>query len=416
MKKGKIQVNPPFSKKNFFLSLNYWSFFFLIFFLPTQLGKHFFFPQSFIFGIRVDYLAPTIYFFDILTIVLFSLNFNYMLKFFKQKKIIILLLLLIINSIFSLFPLISFVKILRILQWLGIFIIIKKNLLLEKKQRQKIKNLITTAFLLGTLFEFILALGQYVSKKSLGGIFWFFGERTFSLSTPEIAKVNLFDYEALRSYGTFSHPNSLAGFYLLIYFYYLTAVEKKDFQWKRFFLLLLSSFLILLSFSKLALTLWFLGSLFYFYKNLGCRLCFFSRLLTLTIIFLVFISSSSDQHSFENRFLLLKEGKVIFQSNWLQGVGLGAYIKAKELIKSITLPYYLITQPVHNVFLLAIAEMGLVVFSIFLLFSLKWIKKLWQKNRFVLLIFLITSFFDHYWWTLPQNFFLLSFISVLILF
>lgn len=416
MKKKKFQVNPPFSKKNFFLLLNNWSFFFLILFLPTQLGKHFFFPQSFIFGIRVDYLAPTIYFFDILTFILFFLNFNYLLKFFIQKKIIFLILFLIINSTFSLFPLISFLKILRILQWLGIFFILKKNLSLEKKPPQKIKNLITTALFLGTLFEFLLALGQFISKKSLGGIFWFFGERAFSLSTPEIAKVNFFGYEALRSYGTFSHPNSLAGFYLLVYFYYLTANDKKGYHWRRFFFLLLSSFLILLSFSKLALTLWFLGSLFYFYKYLNCHLCFFARLLTLTTVFFVFIFSSSDQHSWQNRLLLLKENQAIFQIKWLQGAGLGAYIKGKEFIKPIAFPYYLITQPVHNVFLLIITEMGLVVFLIFFLFFLKWIKRLWQKNRLVLLVFLITSFFDHYWWTLPQNFFLLPLISALILF
>ena len=388
----------------------------LILFLPSQLGKHFFFPQSFIFGIRVDYLSPTVYFFDLLTVITFYFNFHYLLKYFIQKKIIFLLLLLIINSIFSIFPLISLVKIIRILQWWGIFLIIKKNLTLEKKQRQKVKNLITFALTLGTFFEFIVALGQFVKKKSLGGIFWFFGERTFSLSTPEIAKVNLFGSEALRSYGTFSHPNSLAGFFLLLYFYYLTKNDIKNDRWQRFFLLLISSFLILLSFSKLALTLWFLGSIFYFYKHLSCRLCFFARLLTLMTVFLIFIFPLTDQSSFQNRFFLLKEGEEIFKTRWLQGVGLGAYVKAKELIKPVASAYYLITQPVHNIFFLVITEMGLVVFSIFFLLFLKWIKKIWQKNRVVVLVFLITSFFDHYWWTLPQNFFLLPVISALILF
>ncbi|MCX6730896.1 MAG: hypothetical protein NTZ55_03540 [Candidatus Roizmanbacteria bacterium] len=44
--------------------------FFFSFFIVSQLGKHFFFPFSYLSGIRIDYLAPTIYFTDILSIPL----------------------------------------------------------------------------------------------------------------------------------------------------------------------------------------------------------------------------------------------------------------------------------------------------------------------------------------------------------
>src|SRR6266704_691714 len=43
----------------------------LILFLPTQFGKHFWPSFSIIQGIRVDYLSPTLYFTDILIILLF---------------------------------------------------------------------------------------------------------------------------------------------------------------------------------------------------------------------------------------------------------------------------------------------------------------------------------------------------------
>jgi len=46
-------------------------FYLLILFLPTQLGRHFFFDFSFVSGIRIDYLAPTIYLTDILVLLLF---------------------------------------------------------------------------------------------------------------------------------------------------------------------------------------------------------------------------------------------------------------------------------------------------------------------------------------------------------
>ena len=39
-------------------------FFLFLLFLPTQLGKHFFLDFSYLSGVRVDYLAPTIYLTD----------------------------------------------------------------------------------------------------------------------------------------------------------------------------------------------------------------------------------------------------------------------------------------------------------------------------------------------------------------
>ena len=55
-------------------------------------------------------------------------------------------------------------------------------------------------------------------QHSLGGIFWFLGERTFTVDTPGIARFPLClpsffgCIEFLRSYATFPHPNVLAGY------------------------------------------------------------------------------------------------------------------------------------------------------------------------------------------------------------
>ena len=46
----------------------------IIFLMPTQLGLHFWPLSSLVYGIRVDYLAPTIYFLDILLILFLSLQ------------------------------------------------------------------------------------------------------------------------------------------------------------------------------------------------------------------------------------------------------------------------------------------------------------------------------------------------------
>ena len=55
---------------------------FFILFLPTQLGYHFWPPWAYVFGIRIDYLSPTVYFTDVIVVALALL-----LLFEKRKKL-----------------------------------------------------------------------------------------------------------------------------------------------------------------------------------------------------------------------------------------------------------------------------------------------------------------------------------------
>ena len=71
------------------------------------------------------------------------------------------------------------------------------------------------ALLLGNLASSFLAWGQVFKGGSLGGIFWWLGERSFNLATPGITLAQVGDHLLLRPYATFSHPNSLAGFLLV---------------------------------------------------------------------------------------------------------------------------------------------------------------------------------------------------------
>ena len=57
--------------KNFNIKIPNLLFYLLILFLPTQFGKHFFPAFSFVSGVRVDYLSPTLYLTDILVLFLF---------------------------------------------------------------------------------------------------------------------------------------------------------------------------------------------------------------------------------------------------------------------------------------------------------------------------------------------------------
>src|SRR3990167_5668102 len=96
-------------------------FFLFLILLPTQLGKHFFIPLSYLSGVRVDYLAPTVYLTDLIVFLLAIFNLKSVLKFFDNKKILIGLSLLFINALFSRLPVISFYWLIKIIEFLLIF-------------------------------------------------------------------------------------------------------------------------------------------------------------------------------------------------------------------------------------------------------------------------------------------------------
>ncbi len=372
--------------------------------LPTQLGRHFFLPFSYLSGIRIDYLAPTIYLTDVLVILLIVFNYKRVFNFFKNKKLLFVLGLLLVNVVFSLSSYISIYRYIKILEFLSLFAIFSSG---------ETRRPVFFAFLTGGLFELILSLLQLANKHSIQGIFYYFGERYFTLSIPGIAKAVISGTEFLRPYGTFSHPNSLAGFYLLIYFFTLTN-KKITNLFLKYSLLLVSSILIFISFSKAAiLTLLLLTTIYYLLSTKkSCRLCLLSKLITLTVVGLIFISAQTDPLSLQKRLDLVQNSLEIFIKHPVFGVGLGSYLVAQN---QFPIKYsYFFLQPVHNIFLLFLTETGIIIFSVVGWFFIK-ISPLFRRDVinhastiFIALVILITGSFDHYWLTLQQNYLLMA--------
>jgi hypothetical protein len=376
-----------------------------IFFLPTQLGKHFFFPFSYINGVRVDYLAPTFYLIDIVFILIIIFNLSVFFSFLKNKKILIVFFFLTVNLIFSQSKIITFFSFLKIFQFLFVFYFFYHQKLKEK--------LFLISILLITLIEWFLALYQLKFSHSFDGVFYFLGERHISIAYPSIAKVFFFDQEILRPYATFSHPNSLAGFYLLLYVFLLT---EKKFDKHRLFknlLLFLSASLIFLSFSKAAIFVFLIINIgFYFQKIRSCRLCFLAKIITLFALSFIFLFSKGDVLSLERRKELIFQSLKIIKNYPLFGVGLGNYLLAQKNFPS-SFPLFF-NQPVHNIFLLLIAEVGIPFFALMFFFLINFFKKNWKKipltTYYLILAIFLTGFFDHYWLTLKQNFLLIAII------
>ena len=398
---------------NFAKILNQINSFFLLvylFFLPTQLGKHFFFSFSYLSGVRVDYLAPTFYFNDIIFILIFFLNIKVLKSFWLFFKWILLI--AFFNIFFALSKPIAFYYWIRVFQLILVFFIFKKNRLPAKK--------VLLIFFSSAILQLFISLNHLLFGHALQGFFYFLGERYFNLSTFGIAKINFFGKEVLRPYGTFSHPNSLAGFYLLLYTYFLTEKKFKPFFILKNLSLFVFSCLIFISFSKGVIFSFLVINLIYFLsQEKDCLFCQLGKIFVFFVLALIFFQAKGDLLTLSKRTELINNALIIFSRSPFFGVGLGNYLLAQNNFSS---KFYLFfNQPVHNIFLLFLAEVGALFFILLFFFFISFLKKKSKKISFTPYFLLLTTifftgFFDHYWLTLVQNFFLMGVVFALKLF
>lgn len=388
----------------------------LIFLLPAQLGYHFFSNFSYVFGIRVDYLAPTLYLTDALVLLLFIFWF------LREKKIrinywaISILGFAAVNILFASLPQAALFKWIKVLEliFLGNYVSGAKNLDIQK-------NLILPLALSISFFS-LVGIGQFLFQKTLGGPLYLLGERTFDSQTPGIALFGFFGKEFLRPYSTFSHPNSLAGFMLVASL--LVALlnrNKKKIMKVTLFLGAASVFLSVslnAYISLLAVVIFYL--IFRKRKRLAAKIVvsgFFLTLiisLALPIVANVFINRGGEaKESLFNRLVLAQASGKMLSKSPVWGVGLNNFIP--ELPTSGILPrvsWWL--QPVHNTNLLVLAETGIFGLLIYLGLVFKSLQAATKQKSWAILLpvlaILITGLFDHYWLTLQQNQLLFSLI------
>ncbi len=414
-------------------------FYLLILFLPTQLGKHFWPDFSIISGIRIDYLSPTVYVTDVLVGLVFITwlvntvqrsKFNSSTKLrarvqsysSKVKVYFILICFLLLNIFLSHNIWNGFYHLLKLLEFSFLAYYVSSTI-------TRISQIKKIFFLLGVgvFGQSLLAIAQFLIQASIGGIFYFFGERTFTAMTPGIANADINGKLLLRSYGTFSHPNVLAGFLLVSMMCLLFSLPwvKKGFE--KYFLivaLLLGSSALLLTMSRLAVILWVALLAFVLLNQIQQKVykLVAGVILLGSIMFLLLatpfgarlIQTNLGEESVVQREVLIQSSTTLFTSQPFIGIGLGNFIPRLATIqKPLTLALYL--QPVHNIFLFVLVETGIVGLGFFIVFLLKTYKKLFTDIKtttyllssriflIVLSVMLIIGLFDHYWLTLQQG-------------
>lgn len=219
----------------------------------------------------------------------------------------------------------------------------------------------------------------------------------------------------LRAYGGQAHPNILGGLLVvtsLAMAWLFMAAKKKSERY------IIASFYVIqliglfLSFSRAAWLSLFLS------LALGWQLIKDKRRLNLVAIFIatvVFVvmgaslwqptrarligapASQLEKQAIEERVTGLSESKSLLGNAWWRGVGIGNYTKALAL-HSPGLPGY-VYQPVHNILLLILTELGLAGLVFWLMFVWQRLVVYPKKLMLFLVPIGVTLFFDHYWWT-----------------
>lgn len=383
--------------------------------LPIQLNKFFFFDFSFVLGIPIDYLAPSIYASDIAIIAyilfFFKENGRKLKKIYISRKIpiiifLILNLYLFLTSIFaSKSPPVSLWFSLKSFEF-SIFAILA-SITLDKASVRKWAH---SVLLISISWQSAVIILQFIFQRSLG--LAFLGERAFDSSTTSIAHSQIFGSQFLRPYGTFPHPN-VAAAYLIVSLIIIT-MSRRVIHLPKIPLAAASIIALILTFSKSALLALFLAQ-FAIIKS--------ARLLIIGIIISIIAGSiiigrlnDSELASISERFVLSQAALDIALKNPLFGVGGGNFILEAAKFNLTALSETRLLQPAHNLFLLILAENGVFGLLIFIALLLTVAGYINSKMKFILfIVLLIFASFDHFLLTLQQGRFIFALIIAYIL-
>ncbi len=390
--------------------------------LPIQLNKYFDTTAGLVLGIPIDYRTPALYFSDfaiIATILCLILELRGKILIYIKKNLgfvlpaLLLCAYLIVGSLISESKYISFLASLKVLE-ISLFSISALIIISE----QDIKQKALVALKISLFWQSALALLQFIFQRSLG--LYILGERTFDVTTTQIATVNFLGRESLRAYGTFPHPNILAAFLL---FGFVITDQKFKFGKKNTFIssiLSVNNILVLIIISALIVTFsktTLILTTFYFF--LAIKSFKNKVLLAMSTIILAAAYSRSLPDAYINsiaeRITLAQAAFKIATESPLIGIGQNNFIAHLAALNLISIGEVRLLQPVHNIFLLISAENGIIGFTLFAFFIFKVIEKSKNPKSFFLSVAILTYLsVDHFLWTLHQGLLILFLVCAFI--
>lgn len=395
--------------------------------IPVQLGLHYWPEWTYVLGRRIDFLSPTVHLTDILLVFLVIFygidQFKSRNAFIVSRQMVLYVVLFVIfasvNIYFAVVPQRSAYMWAKAVELTIVFWYIRRT-----KPKQ---NLIMLPLLIGVLYESVIAIGQFILQHSIGGALWFFGERSFAVSTPGIARVSFClpsiasgCHEWLRAYGTFPHPNVLGGFLALTLVYLLytreASNEKQIRAWLFFSIYVGGVVALYVTFSRSAWSVYGIGTAIVLLYRYGVKLQRCSKrtmryLISVGAVAFVFfcmaiaLRPGMHDETVVQRMHLHASAVSMWRSSPVFGVGLGNFLNALPDHTTIRTIQFL--QPVHSIYMLALAEAGIIggiVFAVCIVFVFT--KCMSTKNFMTPLPFfllLLLGMIDHYPFTLHQG-------------
>jgi O-antigen ligase len=370
-------------------------------FLDIQLSN------PFVDGVIVNYLVPTVFLLDLgVILLLFSIIIQKGIK--LKSKGLSFLKIFIIFGIFLLLQSIlknSFISLLNSLRLLlYLFTFYNLGISIKKLLTNRMLVYLLIVSLLLVISQGLIALLQFSGGTSLG--LTFLGESKVVSGMRGSSFLNLNGSLYLRGYGTFPHPNVFGGwliFNILLGWYLFNNMKKKrDYS---IILMGLSSLVLVFTFSRISfLVTLIIGVVFIikvFISSKSLKLFSFTGLLFERVLNLF----TGGDTSWGDRVGLMKSSFHVIKENLFTGVGLGKFVANMKDTVPRSENGILILQPVHNIFLLIISEIGVVGFPLFCSLVYFFIKRRKWSLRFVmgLVSLFIVGMFDHYLISLPQG-------------
>ncbi|NCN07900.1 radical SAM protein [Candidatus Falkowbacteria bacterium] len=373
--------------------------------------------EQFIFGFKWQEGSFLIYSIEI---IFWLIIINYMYYILKQKKELIFdrfkLLVFIVIGLVMFYSILSVAwstnNYLSIYWWLKLIEGIVLMFIVLNSQI-KIKFILRSLLLAG-LLQSILGLWQFLSQQVVASK-WL-GVASHLPLDINSSVVGALDQRWLRAYGTLPHPNIFGGFLVIcflagVYLYINESTNKRK--------LLVSISLVFITvglFFSFSRSAWLAAVIAYFtclmiliYKKRFLDLIKISTYLLLILVPLLVIykpliltrlsnTERLEEKSIEQRVDSLFEAKDVFLTQPILGVGLGNYTNYLVTFRPGSPGWHY--QPAHNIYLMILAELGIIGFGLFILLILLAGYK--ASNMFTvsaLLALLIVGFFDHYLWT-----------------
>lgn len=283
-----------------------------------------------------------------------------------------------------------------------------------------LKHKFILAFASGLIPSVILGIYQVIFGHSPASTYLGLAERSASNLGDSIYIIQ--DQRILRAYGFFSHPNIFAGYLttaLILLNTFTSKLNKKIIPALNVILIIG----LILTFSKSAIIALFLTTIIYYSstQKITSNKSILISTSILAILALRLLINQIELMSFQDRvnqwldyFPLLTNNFI----NFLFGFGPGQYI-FNWLDYNPNLDWWLY-QPIHNVPVLILAEIGVIGFLLLFFILYKIFRTIPNQphNLHILLIsipLIIISLFDHYLWSYWSGLVLFAFILASIL-